>query len=273
MKRSEATMITVICCTITAVIVGLAMLIIYAQSDAISKSEYNELNEHYKAAIESYNAKNNAYLKLLRQYEQLEKEKEVVVAKNATIQKQLEAAMMDKAESNLQAAEESGIHYVTARRDDGRCPQCCENWYPCEPATAITNKRSDQCKLQMMSRTDNHGLRRFHNYITVAIGTSAECEIGDTWHIALANGKEYDVMCGDWTAPAADASIKPPDGERYPADCDSKALEFIVSWEWLDSRIKTAGTVGALEEFGGQTAAGNIISWEYTGKQWPLTKR
>ncbi len=117
----------------------------------------------------------------------------------------------------------------------------------------ITNKASDQYKLQQYAWTDNKGLRRYKNYYLVAMGTYYSKNIGDIFKITLENGNTFFVMVGDIKADK-DTDEK----NMYSAVCSRRGkmlsanvLEFIVDDSVISKRVKFLGTVSAYDEFQG----------------------
>lgn len=160
------------------------------------------------------------------------------------------------------------------------------NRYDCEHY--IFGVGSDQRKLQTYCQTEAEtGLRYYiHNnekYYCVAMGGAYGIDIGDIWDVTLECGTTFGVILSDYQHPIT--NIDPFDfGELYERDIYGNivgilqnydeepvchVLEFIVDMNTLHKSIKTAGTVSALEKFGGLYGnGGNIVNIKYKGRAW-----
>ena len=160
------------------------------------------------------------------------------------------------------------------------------NRYDCEHYTFGAG--SDQHRLQSYCYTDENGLRYFlgdsgTKYYCVAMGGAYGIDIGDTWFVTLECGTEFGIMLSDFQHPITE--VNPNDfGECYERDIYGNAtgilrnydgepvihvLEFIVDMNAIPSSVAMAGTVSALDEFGGIYGdGGNIIDISYNGRLW-----
>ena len=123
----------------------------------------------------------------------------------------------------------------------------------------ITNKSSNQYKLQQKAYTDNMGLRKVDNYYLVAMGTYYSDTIGDKFRITLEGDKVFDVMIGD-----IKADIHTDKNNMYSPVYNSNGtfksanvIEFIIDTKSVDRKVKLMGDVSAYDEF-----AGNIMKIE-----------
>lgn len=101
------------------------------------------------------------------------------------------------------------------------------------------NKQTKQYLLQTNANTytDSDGFRRYNDYYIVAVGSYYSRNVGDTFHIILENGKEFDVMVGD---------IK-QDVHTDATNCycliNGSVLEFIVDTRQLSKLSLDMGDV------------------------------
>lgn len=123
----------------------------------------------------------------------------------------------------------------------------------------ITNKSSNQYKLQQKAYTDNMGLRKVDDYYLVAMGTYYSDNIGDRFRITLEGDKTFDVMIGD-----VKADIHTDKNNMYSPVYNSdgsfksaNVIEFIIDTKSVDRKVKLMGDVSAYDEF-----AGNIVKIE-----------
>lgn len=123
----------------------------------------------------------------------------------------------------------------------------------------ITNKSSDQYKLQQKAYTDDMGLRKIDDYYLVAMGTYYSNTVGDKFRITLEDDKSFNVMIGD-----IKADIHTDKNNMYSAVYNSNGkfisanvLEFIVDTNKIDKSVRRLGSVNAYDDF-----KGNIIKIE-----------
>lgn len=129
----------------------------------------------------------------------------------------------------------------------------------------ITNTRSPQYEIQTHCTTDEHGIRKYGQYYTVAMGSYFTRELGDTFHVTLNNGHEFDILLGDYK----DDGIQPYYGHpsiNYDGERCVNVIEFIVDDRAIPREVMKTGTFSVLDRFGGLTGdGGDIKSMEYTG--------
>lgn len=123
----------------------------------------------------------------------------------------------------------------------------------------ITDKSSNQYKLQQKAYTDDMGLRKVDDYYLVAMGTYYSDTIGDKFRITLEGDKTFNVMIGD-----IKADIHTDKNNMYSAVYNSNGkfisanvLEFIVDTNKIDKSVRRLGSVNAYDDF-----KGNIIKIE-----------
>ena len=143
--------------------------------------------------------------------------------------------------------------------EEMKIPNCDTSFKSYMDYRYITNKASDQYKLQLSAWTDNMGLRRVDNYYLVAMGTYYSDNIGDKFRITLENGNTFDVMIGD-----VKADIHTEKNNMYSTVYNSdgsfksaNVIEFSVDKKTISKKVKLWGDVSAYDEF-----AGNIVKIE-----------
>ncbi len=133
----------------------------------------------------------------------------------------------------------------------------------------ITDTASWQYKLQQECRTEQ-GIRYYDKYICVALGSAYGREIGDTWHVTLECGTEFDVIYAEYKDDGKTDFFGHPDHNYDEQDCIN-ILEFVVDEQQMSVVAKQAGTYTALGYYGGLYGnGGNVAKMEYTGRVWEL---
>lgn len=203
---------------------------------------------------------------------QLEQQNKTLRLKNAELSQQLETERIN-AEMLKQAfldAEFSVDIVEEPEQSDGLpLPEGHTNVISGMPYTAITNKQSEQWKLQLEATTDENGIRRWKGYILAALGSAYTHTIGDAFHVVLRCGSEFDVMCGEFKDDGTDPNFfghptKHADG--YDVTC---VLEFIYDKDSINSKALQAGNFCNIEYFGGLHGdGGDIVKIEYLGRKW-----
>ena len=105
--------------------------------------------------------------------------------------------------------------------------------------TTITNKTSNQYKLQQMAYTDEEGFRKVNNRYCVAIGTAFGAYVGQIFDAELENGTIIECIVGDIKA---DKDTDKSNVFTSQGCC----LEFIVDMKQLNGTIKTMGNCSML---------------------------
>ena len=143
--------------------------------------------------------------------------------------------------------------------EEMQIPNCDTSFKAYMDYRCITNKASDQYKLQLSAWTDNMGLRRVDDYYLVAMGTYYSDNIGDKFRITLEGDKTFDVMIGD-----IKADIHTDKNNMYSPVYNSdgsfksaNVIEFIIDKKTISKKVKLWGDVSAYDEF-----AGNIVKIE-----------
>lgn len=168
-------------------------------------------------------------------------------------------------------------------RDKNRLPEGYTSIISGMPYICITNHKSQQWHLQMECETDELGARCYYyknkKYYTAAMGSAYGRTIGDTFHVTLKNGYEFDVMLGEFKDDGLTdffGHSKDQDGNPlidYNGHEYTCVLEFIYDPEALDTTVLTYGTFSVIDCFGGIHSDGaNIKNITYTGQKWKYKK-
>ena len=143
--------------------------------------------------------------------------------------------------------------------EEMKVPNCDTSFKSYMSYKCITNKASEQYKLQLSAWTDDMGLRRVDDYYLVAMGTYYSNTVGDKFRITLEGDKTFNVMIGD-----IKADIHTDKNNMYSPVYDSNGkfrsanvIEFIIDTKSVDRKVKLMGDVSAYEEF-----KGNIVKIE-----------
>lgn len=139
----------------------------------------------------------------------------------------------------------------------------------------ITDKNSIQYKLQEDCDTDvDSGIRVYYvnetktDYYCVALGSAYGRDIGDTWHVKLECGAEFDIILADFKDDGTTDYFGQPD-KNYDGEPCTSVIEFVVDNDYIPSSVKSAGTYTVLGGFGGlHGKGGNIEKMTYTGRVW-----
>ena len=234
--------------------------LLFAAAAIFAIYEHQSLSE----ARRNYDAAQSAVL-------QLEQQNKTLLLKNAELSQQLETERIN-AEMLKQAfldAEFSVCIVEEPEQSDGLpLPAGHTNVISGMPYTAITDKASEQWKLQLEATADENGIRRWNGYILAALGSAYTHTIGDAFHVTLRCGSEFDVMCGDFKDDGSAPFFGHP-AKNYDGQTATCILEFIYDDNALDDIVYYAGTFTALQEYGGLYGdGGDIAKIEYLGRMW-----
>ena len=143
--------------------------------------------------------------------------------------------------------------------EEMKIPNCDTSFKTYMDYRCITNKASDQYKLQLSAWTDDMGLRRVDNYYLVAMGTYYSDNIGDKFRITLEGDKTFDVMIGDIKAdmPTDNSNMYSPVYNTDGSFKSANVIEFIIDKKTISKKVKLWGDVSVYDEF-----AGNIVKIE-----------
>lgn len=137
----------------------------------------------------------------------------------------------------------------------------------------ITDKNSIQYRLQEDCDTDvDSGIRVFYangtDYYCAALGSAYGRDIGDTWHVTLECGTEFDIIYAEYKDDGTTDFFGHPD-KNYDGQNCTNILEFIVDVNQMPTEAFYKGTFTALSYFGGLSGnGGNVAKMEYTGRVW-----
>ena len=116
----------------------------------------------------------------------------------------------------------------------------------------ITDKSSDQYKLQQKAYTDSDGIRRVDGDVCIAVGTYYADKIGQRLEITLDSGNIFTAVVGDFKADC----FTDEKHMYYPInDTLADVTEFIVDVKKLDEYVRLMGSIGEYEKY-----SGNIVS-------------
>lgn len=149
-----------------------------------------------------------------------------------------------------------------------RLPDAITNTYRCMDYRKITNTRSEQYALQLECYNGDYGIREYKGYYCAALGSAYGRDIGDTWHVTLQCGTEFDIILADYKDDGTTDFFGHADKNYDGEDCIN-IIEFVVDMDYVPSYVKQAGTMSAQPYFGRLYGhGGNIVKMEYTGRVW-----
>lgn len=138
----------------------------------------------------------------------------------------------------------------------------------------INDTASWQYKLQQECETTVlSGIRIYtdasgNEYLCTALGSAYGRDIGDTWHVTLDCGTEFDIIYAEYKDDGTTDFFGHPDDNYDGQDCIN-ILEFIVDVNQMPTEAFDKGTFTALSYFGGLSGnGGNVAKMKYTGKVW-----
>ena len=150
------------------------------------------------------------------------------------------------------------------------------NMFRCEPYKFA--KGSQQAMLQEVCRTDPEtGIRfyyekqRSRQWFCAALAGAFGTEIGHAYTFTLANGKVIPVIMSDFKHPIDDVRADDyGDVDRnYLGDDCINVIEFVVDMDEIPTEVKQAGTMSALDRFGGlYSYDGDIVDVQDEGRVW-----
>ena len=133
----------------------------------------------------------------------------------------------------------------------------------------ITNKKSDQYALQRDCYSNELGIRMYDKYYCTALGSAYGRDIGDTWHVTLQCGTEFDIIYAEYKDDGTDPNFFGHPDKNYDKENCINILEFVMDTDFVSKEIMMAGMFNKLDIFGGLYGhGGNVIKMEYTGRVW-----
>ena len=198
----------------------------------------------------------------LAAYENAEKERIRMVTAAKTQQEEPKIAANEILQANAISSKE-------------RLPEGHTNVISGMPMTSITNKRSEQWKLQCDKNTftGDYGIRCYSDgertYFLTAMGSAYGRTIGDAFRVTLKCGTELYVMLGEFKDDGTDPNFfghPTSHADGYDVIC---VLEFIYDAEHINCKALQAGNFCNIECFGGLHGdGGDIAKIEYLGRKW-----
>lgn len=156
------------------------------------------------------------------------------------------------------------------------------NMYRCEDYRKITNLSSLQYKLLSECKaSDSTGIMAYIDdngeyYFCAALGGYFGYQIGDAWKFTLNNGCFFNVILSDFKHPIEQDNPETDYGDEdynYLGDKCLNIIEFVIDSDKTPKKVLKAGTMSALEDFGGlYSYEGDIVSAEYLGRKWKNDK-
>lgn len=156
-----------------------------------------------------------------------------------------------------------------------RLPDAPTNFYACEPYDRFA-KNSDQAILQEECFTDAYtGIRCLTidgiAYKCAAMATAYGTDIGNTYEIELECGTVEHIIMADFkhdiSTPSA-GDFGDPCMNYDGRDCIN-VIEFVCEMKEVSPVVKSMGTMGVLNEYGGIYGTdGNIKRITFTGRKW-----
>lgn len=138
----------------------------------------------------------------------------------------------------------------------------------------ITDTSSWQYKLQQECETTVlSGIRVYtdasgNEYLCTALGSAYGREIGDTWHVTLNCGTEFNIILADFKDDGTTDCFGHQD-KNYDGEPCTNVIEFVTDEDYVPSSAESAGTYTVFGILGGlHGKGGNIVRMEYTGRVW-----
>lgn len=265
-------MIQNVCIFLTIALLVLAMVLIVITRWYISLChQWDEEGER----IEQLEADNKALitekLQLSIKYDELYDDN---VALTAAIK---ELRQINKELMNEEAAQDISPAPAETVKATGLLPENVHtNMFRCEPYKFA--KGSQQAKLQEVCRTDPEtGIRFYYEHqrskqwFCAALAGAYGTEIGHAYTFTLANGEVIPVIMSDFKHPID--NVQSDDyGDKdvnYLGDDCLNVIEFVVDMVAIPQPVKQAGTMSALNRFGGlYRYDGDIVEVKDEGRVW-----
>lgn len=237
------------------------------------ETEIQRTKKEYEADIQEEQEKLNRYRETLDGFiERHNALKEELAEKNKEIARL--TYQLKTAENVINAIDNELSGNTTYSKE--RLPEGHTNMFMGMPYDLITDKTSAQYALQKECATGiPTGIRVYYcgkkYYYCAALGGAYGTDIGDTWHVTLKNGSEFNIIIADYKHP-----IDNPDPndfgdicENYDGEDCTNVIEFIYDKCRIPTKVMNAGTFSVLDLFGGiEGDGGDIMSMKYTGRKW-----
>ena len=115
------------------------------------------------------------------------------------------------------------------------------------------SRSSAQWKLQEQAYTDENGLRKIDDCYLVALGSYYGTIIGTRYTVTLSTGKQFNIILCDVK------DDRHTNSTHQYTTVNGCVIEFYVETDKMPSRVRSLGSIGALEQF-----KGNVVSIEKT---------
>lgn len=115
------------------------------------------------------------------------------------------------------------------------------------------SRSSAQWKLQEQAYTDENGLRKIGDAYLVALGSYYGTTIGTRYTVTLSTGKQFNIILCDVK------DDRHTNSTHQYTTVNGCVIEFYVETDKMPSRVRSFGSIGALEQF-----KGNVVSIEKT---------
>lgn len=229
--------------------------------------------------------------------ETLISEKDKLILDNISLQEKNEELYEDnvklsEAVKELRAINTELLNAEKVTETNSLLPVGHTNTYRCEPYMIFDkydedeetpiykiafHPKSEQYRLQQDCYTDyKTGIRIYnvHNcerYYCAAMAGAYGTDIGHAYKVKLKCGTEFNVILADFKHPID--NVRDDDygdaDTNYDGQPTTSVIEFIVDMEFVPDKVKQAGTMSALDIFGGLYGdGGDIVSIEDLGKVW-----
>lgn len=269
-SRKMEIIAAIICALITATFTVIVMGIL--GGNAVQR-EADRVRKECEADLEEERAKCNRYRETLDGFiERHNALKEKLSEKDREI---AGLTLQLKAAENVINAIDNELSGNTSYSKD-RLPKGHTNMFMGMPYDLITDRNSDQYALQKECFSGRAtGIRTYDSgeegYYCAALGGAYGTDIGDTWHVTLKNGSEFNIILAEYKHP-----IDNPDPNDFGDPCKNydgedctNVIEFIYDKERIHTKVMNVGTFSALDFFGGiEGDGGDILKIEYTGRVW-----
>lgn len=260
----------------SAVLISLLVIlvIVILSIQIIISSSFNQKYDNISSDVRNL----EVTIELLRsEIKDLREQVELIEMKQLAMEAPITSGTIFLEEENVDEENSVGIEEtpdITYDTFDGFPPIPAEtpiseletNFIPGMDYRTITNHQSEQWAMQLQSTTNEYGARVYKGYICSAMASYYTHTVGDTFHVILNNGSEFDVICGDFKDDGTDPLYRGQRCRNYDKEEAISVLEFIMDTPKLDARVAQAGIFNNLAFFGGIYGdGGNVISLEKTG--------
>lgn len=222
--------------------------------------------------------------------ETLIQDKEKLLLENITLQEKndelysdnvkLTAAIKELRQINKELMNEEAVQDISPApaetvKATGLLPENVHtNMFRCEPYKFA--KGSQQAMLQEVCRTDAEtGIRYYDDgqtkWFCAALAGAFGTDIGHAYKVKLKCGTEFNVILADFKHPID--NVRDDDYGDADTNYDGQActcvIEFVVDMASVPDKVKQAGTMSALDMFGGlYSYDGDIVEVKDEGRVW-----